>query len=60
MFYNDVKLIVDEFAEGADDMLHGWSTDIVEGTNIFSPRGARFPLSKSNSIRSIIPLIIVK
>jgi hypothetical protein len=30
-FYDDVKEIVDEFADNLADMLHRWSTDMVEG-----------------------------
>jgi hypothetical protein len=28
-FHYDVKTIVDEFANGSDDMIHPWSSDIV-------------------------------
>jgi hypothetical protein len=34
-FYDDVKIIVDEFADGSDDMIHPWSINIVEGMNNF-------------------------
>jgi hypothetical protein len=34
-FYLDVKDIVVEFTEQSADMLHGWSSDIVEGMNIY-------------------------
>jgi hypothetical protein len=33
--YDDVQLIVDEFADNSADMLHGWSMDMVEGMNKF-------------------------
>jgi hypothetical protein len=35
VFYEGVKLIVDEFADNSADMLHGWLTDMVEGMNKF-------------------------
>jgi spermidine/putrescine-binding protein len=36
-FYEDVNVIVDEFADNSADMLHGWSTDMAEGMKSSSP-----------------------
>jgi hypothetical protein len=61
-FYNDVRVIVDEFAEGADDMLHGWSTDIVEGFNKFFtkflPQGRTYRMSIENKVRIHLAICI--
>jgi hypothetical protein len=35
-FYDDTKEIVDEFSVRSADMVHSWTSDIVEGINIFS------------------------
>jgi hypothetical protein len=55
-------VIVDEFAEGADDMLHGWSTDIVEGFNKFFtkflPKDRTFGMSIENKVRIHLAICI--
>jgi hypothetical protein len=61
-FYDDVRVIVDEFAEGADDMLHGWSTDIVEGFNKFFtkflPKDRTYGMSIENKVRIHLAICI--
>jgi hypothetical protein len=61
-FYDDVKVIVDEFAEGADDMLRGWSTDIVEGTNKFFtkflPKDRTYGMTIENKVRIYLAICI--
>jgi hypothetical protein len=55
-------VIVDEFAEGADDMLHGWSTDIVEGFNKFFtkflPKDRTYGMSIENKVRIHLAICI--
>jgi hypothetical protein len=55
-------VIVDEFAEGADDMLHGWSTDIVEGTNKFFtkflPKDRTYGMMIENKVRLHLAICI--
>jgi hypothetical protein len=54
-FYDDVKTIVDEFADGSDDMIHPWSSDIVEGMNKFFtkflPKDRTYGMSIENRVR---------
>jgi hypothetical protein len=60
--YSDRKFIVDEFAEGAADMLHGWSTDIEEGTNnCFTkvlPKDCTYGMTIENKVRIHLALCI--
>jgi hypothetical protein len=55
-------VIVDEFAEGADDMLHGWSTDIVEGFNKlftkFLPKDRTYGMLIENKVRIHLAICI--
>jgi hypothetical protein len=55
-------VIVDEFAEGAEDMLHGWSTDIVEGTNKFFtkflPKDRTYGMTIENKMRLNLAICI--
>jgi hypothetical protein len=62
--YDDARVIVDEFAGGADDMLHGWSTDIgVEGTNKFFtkflPNDHTYGMTIENKVRIHLAICIV-
>jgi hypothetical protein len=61
-FYDDVRVIVDEFAEGANDMLHGWSTDIIEGTNKFFtkflPKDHTYGMTIENKVRIHLAICI--
>jgi hypothetical protein len=54
-FYDDVKTIVDEFADGSDEMIHPWSSDIVEGMNKFFtkflPKDGTYGMSIENKVR---------
>jgi hypothetical protein len=54
-FYDNVKTIVDEFADGSDDMIHPWSSDIVEGMNKFFtkflPKDRTYGMSIENKVR---------
>jgi hypothetical protein len=54
-FYDNVKTIVDEFADGSDDMIHPWSSDIVEGMNKFFtkflPKDRIYGMSIENRVR---------
>jgi hypothetical protein len=54
-FYRDVKEIVDEFAENSEDMIHGWSSNIVEGMNKFFtkflPKDRTYGMTIENKVR---------
>jgi hypothetical protein len=54
-FYDDVKTIVDEFADGSGDMIHPWSSDIVEGMNRFFtkflPKARTYGMTIENRVR---------
>jgi hypothetical protein len=54
-FYDDVKKIVDRFADGSDDMIHPWSSDIVEGMNKFFtkflPKDRTYGMSIEHRVR---------
>jgi hypothetical protein len=61
-FYGDVRVIINEFAEGADNMLHGWSTDMVEGTNKFFtkflPKACTYVMTIDNKVRLHLAICI--
>jgi hypothetical protein len=61
-FYDDVKTIVDEFADGSDDMIHPWSSDIVEGMNKFFtkflPKDSTYGMSIENKVRIYLAVCI--
>jgi hypothetical protein len=61
-FYDDVKLIVDEFADNSADMLHGWSTDMVEGMNKFFtkflPKDRTYGLTIENRVKIYLEICI--
>jgi hypothetical protein len=54
-FYLDVRDIVVDFAEQSADMLHGWSSDIVEGRNKFFtkflPKDRTYAMIIENQVR---------
>jgi hypothetical protein len=55
-------LIVDEFADNSADMLHGWSTDMVEGMNKFFtkflPKDRTYGLTIENRVRIYLAICI--
>jgi spore cortex formation protein SpoVR/YcgB (stage V sporulation) len=61
-FYLDVKDIVVEFAEQSADMLHGWSSDIVEGMNRFFtkflPKDRTYAMTIENQVRIHLAICI--
>jgi hypothetical protein len=61
-FYLDVKEIVVKFAEQSSDMLHGWSSDIVEGMNKFFtkflPKYRMYAMTIENQIRIHLEICI--
>jgi hypothetical protein len=61
-FYLDVKDIVVEFAEQSADMLHGWSSDIVEGMNKFFtkflPKDRTYAMTIENQVRIHLAICI--
>jgi hypothetical protein len=54
-FYDDVKTIVDLFADGSGDMIHPWSSEIVEGMNRFFtkflPKDRSYGMTIENRVR---------
>jgi hypothetical protein len=61
-FYLDVKDIVVEFAEQSADMLHGWSSDIVEGMKKFFtkflPKDRTYAMTIENQVRIYLAICI--
>jgi hypothetical protein len=61
-FYLDVKEIVAEFAEQSANMLHGWSSDIVEGMNRFFtkflPKDRAYAMTIENQVRIHLAICI--
>jgi hypothetical protein len=62
IFYENVKTIVDEFADGSDDMIHPWSSDIVEGMNKFFtkflPKDRNYGMTIENRVRIYLAICI--
>jgi hypothetical protein len=60
--YLDVKAIVVKFAEQSADMLHGWSSDIVEGMNKYFtkllPKDRTYAMTIENQIRIHLAIFI--
>jgi hypothetical protein len=61
-FYLDIKDILVEFAEQSADMLHGWSSDIVEGMNKFFtkllPKDRTYAMTIKNQVRIHLAICI--
>jgi hypothetical protein len=61
-FYLDVKKIVVKFAEQSAGMLHGWSSDIVEGMNKFFtkflPKDRTYAMTIENQVRIHLAICI--
>jgi hypothetical protein len=61
-FYQDTKEIIDEFAERSADMVHSWTSDIVEGLNKFFtkflPKDRTYGMTIENKVRLHLAICI--
>jgi hypothetical protein len=62
-FYVDVRDIVDEFTENSEDMLHRWSTGMVEGMmnkffTKFLPKDRTYGMTIENQVRICLAICI--